>query len=95
MQQQSLDYKSKTDKSIKWSSLLFSYFMSVMLTFIGFGWRNDININGYYVDHKNYITITGEQGLITVYGLIAGGFCMFALSIYNTVKKFRKDKSKG
>ncbi|OPY88856.1 MAG: hypothetical protein A4E71_00186 [Smithella sp. PtaU1.Bin162] len=95
MQQQSSDPKSKTDKRIKWSSLFFSYFMSIMLTFIGFGWRNDINTKGYYVDHKNYITITGEQGLITVYGLIAGGFCMFALSIYFTVKKLRKDKNKG
>lgn len=90
MQQQSSDPKSKNDKNIKWSSLFFSYFMSLTLMFIGFGWRNDIYTKGYYVDHKNYITIMGEQGLVTVYGLIIGGFCTLAISIYYTLKKFWK-----
>lgn len=53
--------------------------------FLGFAWLKDIKTNGYYIDGKHQIVIQGEEGLITVYALIVGGFLMLVYSIYSTI----------
>lgn len=74
-------------KTPKRENLFWSYFMSLLLLFIGFAWRYDIKTKGYYVDGKHQIAIHGDEGLVTVYALIIGGFLILAYSIYLTLGK--------
>lgn len=90
MSEQIKDPGSNNNKGSKWSFLVICYFMSLMFLFLGFGWLEDINTKGYYIDGKHHITIVGKEGFLTVYALIIGGFCMLAFSIYSTFKNFRK-----
>ena len=86
--------KNKKNRRPKWSSLFWWYFMSLSIMFIGFEWLNDINTKGYYVDEKHQMSITDEDGLITVYTLIIGGICMLAYSIYSTLLRYGKNNNK-
>lgn len=81
---------SKSSKIQKWSGLVFCYSISLIVLFLGFGWLEEINTQGYYIDSKHHIAIAGKEGLVTVYGLIIGGFSMLVFSIYATVKNFMK-----
>lgn len=81
-------------KTTNSKNLFWLYFMSLLLMFIGFSWRKDIQTKGYYVDGKHQIAIYGDDGLITVYALIAGGFLMLAYCIYLSLRKAGKNQIK-
>lgn len=77
-------------KTPKRKNLLWSYLMSLLLMFIGFSWRYEIKTKGYYIDGKHQMAIHGDEGLVTVSALIAGGSLMLVYSLIKTLRIKKK-----
>ena len=84
--------QGENDQKANWSPLLWCYFISLAFLFIGFAWLNDIKTKGYYTYHKHQLNIPGDDGIITVYFVIVGGFVFLIYSIYSTLKRIRNNK---
>ncbi len=84
------EQKSNHDERPEFLTLFLDYCMSLILLFLGFGWRHDIKTKGYFITGHARIPIVGEEGLITVYAVIIGGISILLYSIYLTILRFKK-----
>lgn len=71
-----------TKNRSKRKEMYLSTFVSFVCFSIGFSRYKDIKTQGYYLERKYQVVIYGDQGLLTVYALLAFGLIFLFYSIY-------------
>lgn len=85
-------HEARLQSKVKSKHIALCVLGAAMCIFMGLVWRSEYRQYGYYYDAKYHMVIRGPGALLTIDGLLAGGFVFGGYALYLTIVALRQRK---